>query len=126
VSFAGKFARYVPLIGEAGGKVMEDAGTSIESNIHAPSLANQKAAIETQLRKLSQKIIVFIDDLDRLETAEVIEILRLVRAVADFPNIIYVLSYDPDILSHTVEQSTIAPNGKAFSREDSASKLQGP
>src|SRR5690606_39707911 len=62
------------------------------------SLEKEKAQIQEELRKLERKIVVFVDDLDRLEPNEVVEVLRLVRAVVDFPNVIYVLCYSRDII----------------------------
>jgi hypothetical protein len=40
--------------------------------------------------------------------------LRLIRAVADFPNIIYVLSYDPRIVADTVSKALRVEDGGAF------------
>jgi predicted KAP-like P-loop ATPase len=58
--------------------------------------------------------LIFIDDLDRLEPKEVSEVLRLIRAVADFPNITYVLSYDPKIIADTVSRALQVEDGEAF------------
>lgn len=46
------------------------------------------------LQELSWPFIVLIDELDRIEDAEIRAVAQLVRAVADFPNISYVLAYD--------------------------------
>lgn len=50
------------------------------------------------------RIIVLIDDLDRLNKEEALDILRLVRLVGDFPNITYLLAFDREIL-----ETLIAP-----------------
>lgn len=57
------------------------------------SLETQKENIVNELNCLSKKIVIVIDDLDRLPADELTEVLRLIRAVADFPNIFYILCY---------------------------------
>lgn len=48
------------------------------------------------LRKLNKKIIVFIDDLDRLNENEILQVLKLIRNTADFTNIIFLVAMDKD------------------------------
>ncbi len=50
--------------------------------------------INTSIEKSKKQVIVFIDDLDRLDKKEIIEVLRIVRNTASFNNIVYVVSYD--------------------------------
>lgn len=78
------------------------------------SLNKAKSQLFENLKELKHPIIVFIDDLDRLEPREVAEILRLVRAVADFPYVGYILAYDPEILAKSLEQSISINDGHAF------------
>lgn len=75
------------------------------------SLEGQKADIVKALKELKRPLVVFIDDLDRLDPGEAAEVLRLVRAVADFPNITYVLAYDGAILSGNLETALRLPTG---------------
>ena len=42
------------------------------------------------------RVLVVMDDLDRIQPNEMREMFRLVRGVADFPNTIYLLSFDRD------------------------------
>lgn len=45
------------------------------------------------------RVIVLIDDIDRLLPSEMIDIFRLVRSVGDFPNVHYVLAFDRAIVA---------------------------
>ncbi|MCB4894841.1 KAP family NTPase [Bifidobacterium pseudocatenulatum] len=45
-------------------------------------------------REKDQRIIVFIDDIDRLADDEISALFRTVKSVGDLPNVIYVLLYD--------------------------------
>lgn len=44
------------------------------------------------------KIIVSIDDIDRLSEEEIISVFQLVKAMADFPNTVYILAFDYDVV----------------------------
>lgn len=79
-----------------------------------PSLSKLKADLDSALSDLKVKIVVVIDDVDRLEPGEALEILRLIRSVADFKNIVYILCYDPGVLSHAIEVGASVGSGRAF------------
>lgn len=57
-----------------------------------------KMEIDTELEKLAKKLIIVIDDIDRLSDEEIREIFQLVKSIADFKNTIYILSYDREIV----------------------------
>lgn len=59
-----------------------------------------KKEIEKTLIEKNKKIIVIIDDIDRLTYSQIKDIFQLVKQVADFPNIIYLLSMDRGIVSN--------------------------
>ena len=84
-----------------------DIGTS------AKPLSGIKAELAEALADLGTRIIVFIDDVDRLEPGEIVEVLRLVRSVADFPNVVYVLCYDPEVVAKAISRETGA-DGQAY------------
>lgn len=48
--------------------------------------------------EVKQKIIVIIDDIDRLTPSEIRQIFKLVKLIADFEKIVYVLSFDKDVV----------------------------
>ena len=56
-----------------------------------------------KLKKLDKKIVVVIDDIDRLTAEEIRQIFRLVKAVGDFPNVIYLLSFDKNIVTTSLK-----------------------
>jgi KAP family P-loop domain len=73
-----------------------------------------KDELVESLKELGHRFIVIIDDVDRLEPSEVIEVLRLTRSVADFPNVIYLLCYDSEILASSIERAAGVKDGKAY------------
>ena len=60
--------------------------------------------INDSILKLKKQIIIFIDDLDRLDINECIEVLRLVRNTASFNNLVYVVSYDKGYILEAVKK----------------------
>lgn len=67
------------------------------------NLAKAKTNLEKVLVKSNQKIIVIIDDIDRLTNTQIRDIFQLVKQVGNFPNIIYVLSMDRDVVCRALE-----------------------
>jgi len=114
----GKLAKAAGALGLTGadlaGSAIEKSGQAARSFFEGAPLAKRKQELVEALRLLSRRIIVFVDDLDRLEPSEASEVLRLIRAVADFPNVIYVLSYDADVLAQTLKQAVQIDDGRAF------------
>lgn len=53
-----------------------------------------KAEIAKLLQKSKRRVLFVIDDLDRLTPDEIREVFKVVKALADFPNVIYLLSFD--------------------------------
>ena len=109
LAWAGTAAKVAGLVGvplaSGIGDTLEKIGNEGSSLVRKTPLNDQREAIKSELRKLDRRIIVFIDDLDRLEPKDVGEVVRLVRAVGDFPNVVYVLSYSRDILAKNLAKA---------------------
>ena len=84
------------------------------STLATPSLARLNSELRKKFDKLKHPVVVFIDDLDRLEPSEAVEVLRLIRAVADFPKVAYLLAYDPQHLATCLEEATGVKDGRAY------------
>nr|POR08601.1 hypothetical protein BOH68_03170 [Cobetia sp. MM1IDA2H-1] len=59
------------------------------------------------LNTLEKKIVVFIDDMDRLFPDEVYEMIRIIKAIGDLPNIIYVVTWDSKYITNALEKAGI-------------------
>ena len=114
----GKLARMAGSFGLVGGNLVatavESGGEAASQFLASAPVAKRKTELVEALALLSRRIAIFIDDLDRLEPREASEVLRLIRAVADFPNVIYVLSYDPAVVADTLTKSVQVDDGAAF------------
>lgn len=63
--------------------------------------------IEKDIADLNQSIVVFIDDIDRLDSDELFETFRLIRNTAHFRNIAYVVAYDRDYVVKMLQRKGI-------------------
>lgn len=66
---------------------------------------------------LDYKIIISIDNIDRLTDDEIQQIFLLVKSLADFPNVIYILSFDQNIVIKTLNKLQV------YSGEDYIKKI---
>jgi predicted KAP-like P-loop ATPase len=90
----GSVVRFVPTVGGALKEAAEIAKTAGETLAEPPSVESQRDKIREQLKGQDQRIVVLVDDIDRLRRDEIREVVKLVRLTGDFPNIVYVLAFD--------------------------------
>ncbi|WP_221885378.1 KAP family P-loop NTPase fold protein [Enterobacter hormaechei] len=77
------------------------------------SLDKVRTALEARLRELDRPLVVFVDDIDRLEPDQIRMLLRQVKANANLPNIVFVLLFQPSIVERALDP--VADNdGRAF------------
>jgi predicted KAP-like P-loop ATPase len=93
--------------------VFETVGTSIDkvSDLKKLDIEKHRDAVVKALLKLNKQVAIIIDDIDRLPPKEVLEIVRLVKAIADFPGVIYILCYDPQYVEAALKSSQIEQPG---------------
>ena len=59
-----------------------------------PSLYDKREKLRKALAASDSRVVVLIDDIDRLEASEIRELMRLVRLTSDFPNVVFLLAFD--------------------------------
>lgn len=96
---AGKLSDYgrvlSPFAGLAGvGGAVQGASNVLGAYAAGPSVFEQHQELRTKLGELEKRLVVIVDDVDRLRPDEVLDIVRLVRLVGDFPNTLYLLAFD--------------------------------
>lgn len=63
-----------------------------------------KKTINKHLKENNKKIIFIIDDIDRLPKEKISIIMQLVKSIANFNNVIYILSYDKKIVENALKE----------------------
>lgn len=99
-----EYTQYIPVVGpyldvvknlaKAAGKEIKETA---DKKLHDATI--QKAKIEEALKAIDFQILVVIDDIDRLPNDQIRLIFQLVNSVAGFPHMVYLLSYDKDIVA---------------------------
>jgi hypothetical protein len=80
----------------------------------ALSLSDARKEVEVALAGLGRRVLVVIDDLDRLPPLELAAMVQAIKVVADFPNVVYVVAYDPDVAADAIQIALRVSNGRAF------------
>ncbi len=72
------------------------------SSSEEENLAYLKKKIDEQFT--GRKVVCVIDDLDRLSNDEIAEMFKLIKIMADFKNMIYLVSFDKNVVSKALEK----------------------
>ena len=96
IPVAGKFIKIAKL-------VMKRTGEEISKG-QSDNLSIKKKEVTEALLEQQQKLIVIIDDIDRLNNNQIRSIFQLVNSLAGFPNMIYLLSFDREVVARALSE----------------------
>lgn len=97
-----KYAGYATLLKATPVPSLADMLLGISKTLADVPLETLKARIEQLLQRTGRKIVIIIDDLDRLEKTEIHAVFRLVKLTADFAYTTYLLCFDDKIVSSAI------------------------
>lgn len=121
--------KYAKLLNKIAKPSLSIFGIDLDLTPGDDSLDELKENISKKLAKLPKKVVILIDDTDRLEGNEVFEILRLIRNTADFKNVIYIATYDKEYVTDVLKENKIKdPSAyleKIFQTEVHLLKVEG-
>ncbi len=96
-SLVSKLGKAIPHVGEA----VSAYGEAMSSE----SLVETREKIGQILKKHGKKVVVFIDDIDRLDRADIQTLFKLVRLSGDFDHTTYVLAFDDAIVAEALGEA---------------------
>ena len=99
--------KYAKLLNKIAKASLSFFGIDLDLTPSDDSLNKLKDKISNKLANLPKKVVILIDDTDRLEGNEVFEILRLIRNTADFKNVIYIATYDKEYVTDVLKGNKI-------------------
>ena len=102
-----EYAEYIPVVGpylKLLPKLTEQLGKTMRSRAEARinDAAYQKSLVEQALRDCGKRILIVIDDIDRLPNEQIRLIFQLVNSVAGFPHTTYLLAFDKEIVTRAL------------------------
>ena len=110
--------KYVaPLIPTLGfGIASTDIGKSLQAigNVAQPSLEELHRRVDQAIVESGKRVVVIVDDLDRLEKKQVQAVFRLVKLTANFRHTAYLLAFDEGMVARAIGE-IFAPGGDATS-----------
>jgi len=73
----------------------------------------EKEKIKEYIKKSNRKLIIIIDDIDRLKVAQLNQVFDLVKGLGDFPNTIYMLAFDKEVVAEALNKDHVE-KGSAY------------
>jgi predicted KAP-like P-loop ATPase len=92
--FARLLAGTVPKVGE-----------TLKQFFEEPSQMNQLSELRNLLSELPARVVVLVDELDRMDSAELHLLLKAIRGVVDLPNITYVCAFDKNAAVRLINEN---------------------
>ncbi|MGW0875820.1 KAP family P-loop NTPase fold protein [Streptomyces sp. NPDC002740] len=118
-NIAEKFNRYSASLSPlkfipGAGQILDAAQKTAEgvSQAFTASIHEQRVEISDALAGLNGRIIVLIDDIDRLTRQEIRDLFRLVRLNGSFPNVVYLLCFDRGVVENALGEEGL--DGAAY------------
>lgn len=93
-----KLGSFIEKYGTFGSIIGKDI-SEIGKNLSSVDLETLKNRIDEFLKESESKLVIFVDDIDRLDKQEIYSLFRLVKLTADFTNTTYVLSFDEKMVA---------------------------
>ncbi|MEA4831551.1 MAG: P-loop NTPase fold protein [Oscillospiraceae bacterium] len=98
----------IPTFGKSlalfGKKCVSKLGKKLKKGADEKDILKQKEYVISLLEKQSNKILIVIDDIDRLNNEQIRQVFQLITSVAKFPNTIYLLVFDKEIVVKALEK----------------------
>lgn len=73
--------------------------SSLGKKLKDVTIEDLKQRVDEIIRQSGKKIVVFVDDIDRLDVKEIQYLFKLIKLVGDFYNTAYVLSFDNELVA---------------------------
>ncbi len=80
---------------------MKEADGALEVEKSLPTIKHE---LDNLIPQLGQRVVVFVDDIDRLERDTMRLLFRMIRLNADFANVTYVLAFDRIVVEKNLDE----------------------
>lgn len=87
-------------VGLSPGQVAADAGSKLAS----VDLEELKDRIQSILQEEAKRVVIFMDDIDRLDKSEIQAVFKLVKLSADFDFTAYILAFDESMVAAALQE----------------------
>lgn len=95
------------LFHEKSSKISDVFSTLIQEQTQ---ILSEFESVNEAIKRINKQIIIFIDDMDRLDSEEIFEVVKLIRNTASFSNITFISAYDKSYISNSLKKLTSISN----------------
>lgn len=110
----GDLSRTLGQVAEDSQRLGEEMSQTIAKALPKHDLIGAKRAVLEAIAELACPIVVIIDDLDRLRTEEIRTIFQAVKAVANFPQVTYLLAFDAEAVAKALSDVSPTDEGRSY------------
>ncbi len=92
------------------------AGKTIGDLLSHATLDDLKKRAEAVIKKSKKRLIVVIDDVDRLDKDELFQLFKLIKIAVDFKNVVHLIAFDDKVVSDALGERYLSKNesGQSF------------
>src|SRR5580704_9038072 len=88
--------------GKAVGDAVAGVGKALGRALGDQTLPELRDAVAAALDKAKLRIVVLMDDIDRLDAPEIMALVKLVKLTADFERVTFVLAFDDAVVAEAI------------------------
>ncbi|MFE3290063.1 P-loop NTPase fold protein [Rhodococcus sp. NPDC059234] len=96
-------AAAIPVAGQAASSTVKEAAKLLDKSFQDQFKKASRDFVEAGI-----KVLVIIDDIDRLHSDELVAVLKTVRLLGSFPGVHYLLAYDQETVCDVLRTTSIA------------------
>lgn len=98
------------------GELAKQAAEAVEERKEREdsTLLTVKSELKVALTALKRNVVVLVDDIDRLAADEIKLLFQLIKANSDFPNLIFFLFFQRDIIERALETTIRTGTGRDY------------
>lgn len=93
------------------GKIASTVGYAGRILASGDAIKHAKEKVEKSIKEKNVKVVVFIDDIDRLNKSQIAEVFRLINNIANYEGVTFVLTFDKEYVSAALEDQL--PQGQS-------------
>ena len=99
------------IVGVTPGSALQSVGTSLSS----VDIREKRCQLEELIAESGKRIVIMIDDIDRLDDGEIATVFKLVKLAADFSYTAYVLAFDQGVVAKALAKRYADSEGSGSS-----------
>ncbi len=80
----------------------QSVATWLSSFLKSSELDDFKLRVQELLKEKKKKVVIYIDDIDRLPRKEIQDLFKVIKLLGDFDNVTYILAFDKQVVTQAL------------------------